>query len=80
MYLGPILSLAYYGLIPYTMLSVMQVGWYFDTEANRATGRWGTGIGLLLSTLYAGSAAFTRWMLNKSKSAEAESPAESRNI
>jgi hypothetical protein len=73
-YLGPVLSLVYYGLIPYTMLSAMQVGWAFDREEHGEY-QWGTGTWLLLTLLYGLCAAYTRWMLDKARPEMLELPA-----
>jgi hypothetical protein len=62
-YLGLILPLVYYGLLPFTFLSVAGCGIFFsDRPIDWITTR-GVAIWLLLGVLFGLSAWFTRWML-----------------
>lgn len=62
-YLGLILPLVYYGLLPFTILSVAGCGIFFnDGPIDWITLR-DIAIWLLLGTLFGLSAWFTRWML-----------------
>jgi hypothetical protein len=69
-YLGLILPLVYYGLLPYTVLSCGGVVAFFEQRQTWAGMGWQVSAWTLLTSLYASSAVFTHWMLNKARPQE----------
>jgi hypothetical protein len=62
-YLGLILPLVYYGLLPFTILSVAGCGIFFEEGPIDWITPRGVAIWLLFVLLFGASAWFTRWML-----------------
>jgi hypothetical protein len=62
-YLGLILPLVYYGLLPFTILTVAGCSIFFEDEPIDWITTRGVSIWLLLGTLFGLSAWFTQWML-----------------
>jgi hypothetical protein len=72
-YLGLILPLVYYGLLPFTFLSVVGCGIFFgDGRIDWITTR-GVGLWLLFAILFGASAWFTKWMLDAANQASSDS-------
>lgn len=71
-YLGLILPLVYYGLVPYTLLWGAGVGVLFENEFPLRTIGWGFAAWTILTVLYVLSALFTRWMLRCEQSIAGE--------
>jgi hypothetical protein len=67
LYLGVILPLVYYGLLPYTILSCRGVMLLFENRQPWSGLSWGVSTWTILTALYYLSAWFTRWMLGKAQ-------------
>jgi hypothetical protein len=71
-YLGLILPLVYYGLVPYTFLSCSGVAALFNAEQPTWTVGWGFAAWTILTLLYGLSAIFTHWMIGREQFVELE--------